>query len=111
MLESAHEHSVKTDEDRTYYAAIGPMTDVAAVTDLADLPTVPADVAKLVQGLLIHPFWAEAYGSQVPDHTILRHAGRPARAPCAMGPVGHAGLRRRARRLRRRASGGARQPR
>lgn len=41
----------------------GVMTDAGAWTSLLeDLPADPAGIARVVQGLLIHEFWADAYG-------------------------------------------------
>jgi Transglutaminase-like superfamily len=51
-----------------YYAAPGPMTEFGGVTDgvFDGLPTEPAALARTVQGLLVHEFWAHAYGFDVP---------------------------------------------
>ena len=51
-----------------YFAAPGPMTDPGVHVRLLD--SLPADIAalcRLVQGLMIHVFWAEQYGIQLPE--------------------------------------------
>ncbi len=51
-----------------YYAAPGVMTDPREHAPLfADLPRDLASLCKIVQGVLIHIFWAERYGVQLPD--------------------------------------------
>jgi hypothetical protein len=46
-----------------YYAQPGPMTDLQdQVHLLADLPTDISSLVKVVQGVIIHPFWMERYG-------------------------------------------------
>jgi hypothetical protein len=45
---------------RAYYIAPGPMTALPAGLD-EDLPRDVAGVFALVQGLVMHPFWAQAY--------------------------------------------------
>lgn len=46
----------------TDYIAPGVMTDPQEFAHLLDgLPRAPADVARVVQGLLIHEFWLDAY--------------------------------------------------
>jgi len=52
----------------SYYASPGPMTDPKEHVSLFD--GLPADVPALVevvQGLLVHIFWAERYGLQLPQ--------------------------------------------
>ena len=58
----------REDEMVTYYTASGPMTDLsAAPREIFDgLPTDPAGLSRTVQGLLVHEFWASAYGFDVP---------------------------------------------
>ena len=47
----------------------GRMTDAGAFRRLlTDLPTDPAGIAQVVQGLLIHEFWAAAYGVSLTEH-------------------------------------------
>ena len=51
-----------------YYAAPGPMTDLSASPpEVFDgLPSEPRALCRTVQGLLVHEFWAHAYGFDVP---------------------------------------------
>jgi hypothetical protein len=47
----------------TYYATPGPITDPGATAGrLADLPADAARLVEVVQGLMVHVFWAERYG-------------------------------------------------
>lgn len=47
----------------TYFSQFGKMTDPGPYTDLyADLPSDLASLVKVVQGLVVHVFWAERYG-------------------------------------------------
>jgi hypothetical protein len=51
-----------------YYTALGPMTDPCRHADLyAGLPTDIPSLCKVVQGNLIHVFWAERYGRSLSD--------------------------------------------
>ena len=51
-----------------YYAAPGMMTDPREHARLfADLPRDVASLCKIVQGVMIHIFWAERYGIQLSD--------------------------------------------
>jgi hypothetical protein len=46
-----------------YYARPGPMTDLKELAPLFDgLPAEIPELVEVVQGLLIHIFWAERYG-------------------------------------------------
>jgi len=46
-----------------YYAQPGPMTDPHYQAHLlADLPTDIPSLVKIVQGVIVHPFWMERYG-------------------------------------------------
>ena len=58
----------RNDEMIDYYATPGPMTDLSELPEdvFAALPTDPAGMCRTVQGLLIHEFWAGAYGFDVP---------------------------------------------
>jgi hypothetical protein len=50
-----------------YYARAGAMTDLQDIDGLlVGLPNDPAGLVTLVQGLVLHRFWAEAYGVAVP---------------------------------------------
>jgi hypothetical protein len=60
-----------TERDRetvNYYATPGLMTDLSASPpEVFDgLPTDPAGLCRSVQGILVHEFWAHAYGFDVP---------------------------------------------
>ncbi|MDQ1383175.1 MAG: hypothetical protein QOG65_554 [Actinomycetota bacterium] len=49
-----------------FYAEPGPMTGLAELDDLlAGMPSDPAAVAAVVQGLVVHPFWAASYDVEV----------------------------------------------
>lgn len=49
--------------DLTYFSQFGRMTDPGPYADLyADLPPDISSLVRLVQGLLVHVFWAERYG-------------------------------------------------
>lgn len=50
----------------SFYTAPGPLTDVAQFAgQLKDLPDSVADLAGVVQGLLLHIFWAGRYGEML----------------------------------------------
>ncbi|HYV60576.1 MAG TPA: transglutaminase-like domain-containing protein [Acidimicrobiia bacterium] len=55
-------------EAADYYATPGPMTDFSGVADDAfdGLPSDPRALCRTVQGVLVHEFWAQAYGFDVP---------------------------------------------
>jgi Transglutaminase-like superfamily len=55
-----------------YYAAPGPMTDLAGVpADAFDgLPTDPVGLCRSVPGLVVHEMWASAYGFDVPESRL-----------------------------------------
>ena len=51
-----------------YFAAPGPMTNPGRHAGLLDqLPTDIGSLCRVVQGLMIHVFWAEQYGIQLPE--------------------------------------------
>jgi hypothetical protein len=51
-----------------YYARPGPMTDLSAhAALLEDLPTEISALSEVVQGNLLHIFWAERYGIELSD--------------------------------------------
>jgi hypothetical protein len=51
-----------------FYASPGPMTDPGEFVSLFDgLPAGISDLVEVVQGLLIHIFWAERYGLKLPE--------------------------------------------
>ncbi len=58
----------ETSELLAYYASPGIMTDPGQVaTLLDDLPTSISELCGVVQGLLVHIFWAERYGIVLPE--------------------------------------------
>lgn len=57
-----------TGDPLAYYASPGPMTDPGPHAPLfAGLPTAIPDLVRVVQGLLVHIFWAERQGLMLPD--------------------------------------------
>ena len=55
--------TARSAETRAYFAAPGPLTDLTAHRPLVDaLPTALRDLCGVVQGLVIHPFFAQLYG-------------------------------------------------
>jgi hypothetical protein len=56
----------------THYSTPGPMTDLA--DDPAEvfegLPDEPRALCRTVQGLIVHEFWAQAYGYDVPEDRL-----------------------------------------
>jgi len=60
------------DQMLEYYAAPGPMTDLADVGPgvFDGLPTDPAGLCRTVQGLIVHEMWASAYGFDVPESRL-----------------------------------------
>lgn len=64
-----------------FYAEPGPMTDLTSHDDgLADAPTDPVDLARLVQGVLVHPMWASAYAVHDADQRQVELQTRGAAA-------------------------------
>jgi len=62
-----------------YYAQPGPMTDLTAhAALLEDLPTGISALAEVVQGNLLHIFWAERYGVELSDARKQEVQIRPA---------------------------------
>jgi len=54
---------MKTTDPLQYYAQQGAITDPGSHTPLLEvLPSAISDLCQVVQGLLIHVFWAERYG-------------------------------------------------
>ncbi len=54
-----------------YYASPGPMTDPGPHAGLfADLPAELAALRDVVQGLLLHVYWVEAYGVTLPPERV-----------------------------------------
>lgn len=64
-----------------YYATHGPITGPGEHASLFDaLPPDIGALCEIVQGLVLHPFWAPQYGAQVPkereEETQLRHVSK-----------------------------------
>ncbi|HSJ52157.1 MAG TPA: transglutaminase-like domain-containing protein [Anaerolineae bacterium] len=58
----------QADDPLAYYASPGPMTDPGPYASLfAGLPSAIPELVQVVQGLLVHVFWAERYGLSLPD--------------------------------------------
>jgi hypothetical protein len=52
-----------TQAELDYYAAPGRMTDLSSIEEhVSSLPSDVPSLCKVVQGLVLHPFWAERYG-------------------------------------------------
>jgi Transglutaminase-like superfamily len=56
----------------THYATPGRMTDLAEVPaeSFDGLPDEPRALCRTVQGLIVHEFWAHAYGFDVPESRL-----------------------------------------
>jgi Transglutaminase-like superfamily len=63
-----------------FYAAPGPMTDFGGVPGgvFDGLPTEPAALARTVQGVIVHEFWAHAYDFDVPESRLTDLQARSA---------------------------------
>lgn len=62
-----------------FYASPGRMTDLSPLAErVADLPTAVGELCRIVQGLVIHPFWLETYKVSVPDERQPELQIRPA---------------------------------
>ena len=64
-----------------YYASPGPMTEPEKYSNLFEnLPVEISELRRLVQGLIIHIFWAKRYGVELPEErqqeTQLRHVAK-----------------------------------
>jgi len=65
-----------------YFATPGPLTDLRAhAARVRDLPHALADLCRVVQGLVVHPFLAHLYGL---EPTALRHDELEIRAAAEM---------------------------
>jgi len=54
--------------DLTYFARYGKITDPGPYANLyTDLPSDIPALVKVVQGLMVHIFWAESYGLKLPE--------------------------------------------
>jgi hypothetical protein len=66
-------------EEVDYYTTPGPMTDLTGLDDLlVDMPKDLAGITSVGQGLVLHPFWAAAYGVEVPPDSADDVQIRPA---------------------------------
>jgi hypothetical protein len=62
-----------------FYATPGPMTKLDGVEHvLRDTPDKPSDIVAMVQGLVLHPFWAGAYGVDLAPERAEEVQIRPA---------------------------------
>ena len=64
-----------------FYAAPGRMTDLSPIAEhVRDLPSDVPSLCKVVQGLVVHPFWAERYGvsgvAERDDELQIREAAK-----------------------------------
>jgi hypothetical protein len=68
------------DQTLEYYAAPGPMTDLAGLpADVFDgLPPDPVGLCRAVPGLVVHEMWAHAYGFDVPESRLTDLQARSA---------------------------------
>jgi len=56
---------ISTDDAHTYYAEHGIISNPGNFTHLFDiLPQDISQLCRIIQGLLLHPFWAERYGEK-----------------------------------------------
>ena len=56
-----------TDDELAYYATPGPMTTLDPKSDaFQQLPEDPLALGPVVQGLILHEFWAGQYGVEIP---------------------------------------------
>jgi hypothetical protein len=68
-------------DDVEFYATPGPMTHVIGLDEAtAGMPADPAGIAASVQGVVLHPFWAQAYGVELPPERDVDVQIRPASA-------------------------------
>ncbi len=68
------------DDGAPFYAVPGPMTDLNGCPPgaFSGLPTDPAELCGVVQGLLVHEEWAPAYGLELADERRQQVRIRPA---------------------------------
>lgn len=72
------------DSPLVYYASPGPMTDPGEHAGLFNqLPTDISRLVEVVQGLLLHIFWAERYGVTLPEERQREVQLRPVSAKLA----------------------------
>jgi hypothetical protein len=69
----------ETPDTLAYYAQPGPMTGAGRHTEaLAALPADVAKLAKIIQGLAVHQYMADAYGFEVPEARTAESAAASA---------------------------------
>lgn len=67
-------------DERAFYATPAPMTDLDAPAQLFDaLPDDPVALANVVQGLIVHEFWAQSYDVAIPAERANEVERRSAR--------------------------------
>jgi Transglutaminase-like superfamily len=58
-------------EELEFYGSPGVMTGLPEAAEaMGGLPDDPAEIAPVVQGLILHAFWAEAYGVDLPPERV-----------------------------------------
>jgi hypothetical protein len=68
-------------EELSYYASPGPLTRLDERPQLARLPADPAGIVRVVQGLMVHDYYAPLYGLDVPpERRRVEHELRTADA-------------------------------
>lgn len=74
----------RSDDPLAYYASAGVMTDPGEHAGLFDgLPAEIGALVDVVQGLMLHVFWAERYGAHLPEERQQEVQLRPASAKLA----------------------------
>ena len=73
--------SISTDNEFAYYAKQGIISDPGSFTGLFEnLPSDISQLCRIIQGLLLHVFWAERYGEKLSEERIadtgIRHIER-----------------------------------
>ncbi len=60
--------SISTEDGFAYYAKHGIITDPGSFTGLFEnLPSDISQLCRIIQGLLLHVFWAERYGEKLSE--------------------------------------------
>lgn len=81
MKQQRAKHREQISDTLAYYAQPGPMTGAGPHANaLAKLPADVGALAKIVQGLAVHQYMADAYGFEVPEarkaESHIRHADK-----------------------------------
>jgi hypothetical protein len=67
----SYEEDAVREEELAYYSTPGPMTTLDTHPDaFHGLPTDPSALGPVVQGLILHEFWAERYGVEIPPARV-----------------------------------------